>query len=538
MPNLRNTFYRYNVNFPGQKKTDRQIDATGMLALGRFGAICDSLSTPRNMRWHGLQSTNAKLNNDRNVRVWFEKATNVLFQQRYAPTANFMKQNQLCYRMGGAFGNLPMFIDQLVDMHGRPARGFRYKALSVGEVYIRENHQGQVDCFLRAFRMTARQVEGKWPGKLPPALRTAYELNSEALFDFFHVVCPNKDYDPDRLDHKGKSFASYYVSVQGRCVMQIGGYRMFPLAYGRYNQEMPTEVYGRGPAMDVLPALKTLNAEKKIFLKTGHRASDPVLLTTDDGVIDGFSFRNGAMNKGAMSEDGKPLVTTLPTGNIQITKEMMDEERQLINDAFLVSLFQILTESPQMTATEVMERINEKGILLAPTVGGLQSDYIGPIINREIDLAVELGMLEPMPPLLREAKGEYEVVYTSPLAKAARAQEATGFWRAVEQATSVMTALQDPSVMDVFDFDTAIPETADINGTPITWMSSPDKIASKRQARAKAQAKQQAIQAAPAQAALVKANAVAQKNGAQQPQQPQQAQQPQAPQGAPPVPGQ
>ena len=36
----------------------------------------------------------------------------------------------------------------------------------------------------------------------------------------------------------------------------------------------------------------------------------------------------------------------------------------VINDAFLVTLFQILTETPEMTATEVIERTREKGALL------------------------------------------------------------------------------------------------------------------------------------------------------------------------------
>jgi hypothetical protein len=80
--------------------------------------------------------------------------------------------------------------------------------------------------------------------------------------------------------------------------------------------------------MMILPALKTLNAEKRMFLKVGHRAADPVLLTYDDGVVD-FSMRPGAMNKGGVNKDGRLLVNTLPTGNLQITKEMMDEERSL-----------------------------------------------------------------------------------------------------------------------------------------------------------------------------------------------------------------
>jgi hypothetical protein len=50
--------------------------------------------------------------------------------------------------------------------------------------------------------------------------------------------------------------------------MQEGGYRSFPISASRYEQA-PGEVYGRSPAMMVLPALKTLNAEKRMFLKAG-----------------------------------------------------------------------------------------------------------------------------------------------------------------------------------------------------------------------------------------------------------------------------
>src|ERR1700679_2781951 len=53
-PTSRNTFWYGNFNWPGMKKTDRQIDATGMAALAKFAAICDSLITPRNMIWQQI----------------------------------------------------------------------------------------------------------------------------------------------------------------------------------------------------------------------------------------------------------------------------------------------------------------------------------------------------------------------------------------------------------------------------------------------------------------------------------------------------
>src|SRR5579864_651551 len=75
LPTSRNTFYYGSWNFPGQKKTDRQIDSTGMLALSRFVAILDSLLTPRNMTWHTLQASNEYVMKDRRVRIWFEQVT-------------------------------------------------------------------------------------------------------------------------------------------------------------------------------------------------------------------------------------------------------------------------------------------------------------------------------------------------------------------------------------------------------------------------------------------------------------------------------
>ncbi|MDR3562054.1 MAG: portal protein [Negativicutes bacterium] len=534
LPTSRNTFFYGNYNWPGQKKTDRQVDATGMMALSRFAAICDSLLTPRNSKWHGLGANNPYVMKDRASRLWFEQATDILFKYRYSTVANFSSQNLSNFQSLGAFGNGGMFIDEFDGTNG--IIGMRYKAIPLGELFIRENHQGLIDSFIRWFRLTARQAFQKWPaaaeaGKLA-YLQASLDASSEQLFDFLHCVEPNEDYDPTRLDRKGKPFASTYVAVQGKCLLGEGGYRTFPLAPSRYDQT-PGETYGRGPAMMVLPALKTLNAEKRTFLKAGHRAADPVLLTADDGMVD-FNMRPGALNKGGMSPDGRPLVGTLPAGNIQITAEMMQEERSLINDAFLVTLFQILTDTPQMTATEVIERTNEKGILLAPTVGRQQSEYLGPMIDRELDILSHMGLLPPMPPRLKEAHGEYEVVYTSPMAKAMRAQEAAGFMRTLSSVQDLVQITQDPSLLDPFDFDVAIPKIADIQGVPESWMANSQAIQAKRQNRAKQQQVQQQIQAAPAQAAMMKAQAIQQKAGMTPPQQ----QQGQPQQGQPGQPGQ
>lgn len=506
LPTSRNTFFYGSYNWPGQKKTDRQIDATGALALHRFCAIADSLVTPRNMFWHGLENEAEYVMKDRRARLWYEDTTRTLFKYRYSASANFASQNFSCWQSLGALGNATMYCDAIDGRNFNRERGLRYRALPLGETFFGENHEGRVDRMIRWFRLTAYQAAQKFGiERLPESLLPALQQNSQYPYNFLHCVRPRHDYEPGRYDAKGLPFASYYVCIDGQCLMAPeGGYRVFPFAVRRYDQA-PNEVYGRGPAQIVLPALKTLNAQKTTFLKQAHRAADPVLLTVDQNTVD-FSLRPGSLNAGGVSADGKPLVHTLPTGNIQIAKEMMAEERGIIDDAFLVSLFKVLSEHPNMTATQVIELVNEKGMLVAPTLGRQHAE-ISQQVEREIDLLTEMRLIERPPQSILEAREHYRVSDTSPLSLAARAGQAAGFIRSLETSKEIVNITQDPSHLDWADLDVAMPEIARIQTTPERWIASPEKVAAKQKARAKQIAQQQAIQALPNQAAMISAQA-------------------------------
>jgi hypothetical protein len=193
------------------------------------------------------------------------------------------------------------------------------------------------------------------------------------------------------------------------------------------------------------------------------------------------------LNKGGVNSDGKKLVDTLPVGELQISKEMMDEERQLINDAFLVSLFQILTETPQMTATEVIERTNEKGILIAPSMGRQGSEYLGTMIPRELDLMQQMGMLEPMPPKLEGSLQRRPGQFAYPLHLAAVSRDGSAGGRRlhsrVETTKEIVAITQDQSLLDVYELDIARPAMARIQGTPEPWLASPEHRAEAWSAR-------------------------------------------------------
>ena len=493
-------FQNYSqLNSQGDKRNFELFDSTGLVALQRFAAILDSLLTPSDQYWHHLRASDEGLMKNREVTMWFDKANEILWKQRYAPTANFQAQNARVFTSLGAYGTGLMFID---DLAGNP--GLRYKNAHLSECYIQENHQGVVDGVCRHFMLTARQAYDQFGDKCPENITSIINSFPERQFYFLHWVRPRKDRDPGRKDFKGMEFASYYISVEGMALVEEGGYRSFPYAVPRYFQAT-NESYGRSPAMDVLPAIKTLNEQKKNMLKQGHRVLDPVLLAHDDGVLDAFDLTPGALNFGGVSKDGRPLVHPLPTGNVQAGKEIMDDERALINDTFLVSLFQILTESPEMTATEVMERVREKGILLAPTIGRQNSEYLGPMIHRELDLLSKQGLLPPMPPLLKSAKGEYKIVYDSPIVRTQKSEWAAGAMRTIEQLMTVAQNTQNPALLDYVNWDVAAPQMAAIYGTPNSWINTKEDIDKIRQQRSQQMQQQQQIQALPAAAGLMKA---------------------------------
>lgn len=475
---------------PGDKHTEKVFDATANLALERFAAAMESMLTPRTQRWHRLAVKDEAMNENKEVRQYLDAVTDILFQVRYSPRANFASQANEVYMDLGAFGTGALLIDDMVG------QGIRYRSIPLNEVYIAENHQGVIDTLNRRFVYTARQAAQKFGLKvLPESIQRALEKTPEQTFEFIHCVQPNELIDYSRKDYRGMAYGSFYVCMDNRSIVQEGGVHVFPYAVGRYVTG-PKEVYGRSPAMTVLPDIKMLNEMAKVTIRAAHKQIDPPLLAQEDGVLQAFDMRPGAINYGAVNENGQQLVHPLQNGaRLDISLEMMDQRRKVINDAFLVTLFQILVDAPQMTATEAMLRAQEKGALLAPSMGRQQSEFLGPLIQRELDILGRAGALPPMPQILAQMGAEVEIEYVSPLNRAQRAEEGVAILQTL-QAISPLAQI-DPSVLMVFDPQAIARELAEINGVPAKVLRSSDEVDAMKEAQAQAQQAQSLLQAAP-----------------------------------------
>jgi hypothetical protein len=166
-----------------------------------------------------------------------------------------------------------------------------------------------------------------------------------------------------------------------------------------------------------------------------------------------------------------------------------------------------------MTATEVLARTQEKGILLAPTADRLEAEYLGPMIERELDILSRQGLLPEVPAELVEAGAEYSVKYQSPITRAQMSGQLMGMQETFNMAMNAASV--DPSILDRINLDEMLQRMAEINGTPPTAIRSDEETEELRQGRQQQQQQQQLLEQAPAMAGAAKDIAQAQSFGGQ-----------------------
>jgi len=492
---------------PGEKRSQKKFDDTASLALEKFAAAMESILTPRGSKWHKLRSSDESINQNQEAAEWFDRLTDVLFSMRYSTKANYASQQHETYMSLGAFGDGVMILEDIKT-------GFRYKSSHVSEHYFQDDRHGRIDTDYRKYRLTARQAAEKFgEDVLPTDIKKALEKEPFKKFWFIHCVKPNPDYIRGAKGQRGMPFSSFHVAYEGKKLLGTGGFKTFPYIISRY-MTSPNEVYGRSPGMTALAEIKMLNAMRKSDLRARHMAIDGPILASDESVVRGFKNKPHAINYGGLDANGNPLIR--PYDNrprIDLSNDAIEQSRAFINDTFLVTLFQILVETPAMTATEVLHRAQEKGALLAPTMGRQQSEALGPMIEREISILSDYGYFLdngplPMPDVIKKAGGEFEIEYTSPLSKMQKSEEALAVQRTLEAA--IPMAQIDPNIFMKFDLNACIDVIGAANGAPAKIFRSPEEVAAMQEAQAQQQMMAQMAAAAPQVAGAVKDIAQAQ----------------------------
>jgi hypothetical protein len=145
-----------------------------------------------------------------------------------------------------------------------------------------------------------------------------------------------------------------------------------------------------------------------------------------------------------------------------------------------------------MTATEVLQRTEEKMRLLGPMLGRQQSEFLRPLVDRVFAILLRRGKIprEAIPPILAGRK--LDVRYSSMIAKSQRLSEGQSILRTIEAAAPFLQ--MDPNVIDLIDAEKAVKVIAEIYGFPQEIIRPLARVQQIRQQRAEAQQEQAEMQ--------------------------------------------
>ncbi len=237
--------------------------------------------------------------------------------------------------------------------------------------------------------------------------------------------------------------------------------------------------------MKKLPTIKMANAMQQTRIKGWEKQVDPPVLLPDDGSIWPLATQPGGVI--FYRAGGTEPKYWEFKGNLTDMEQAILSVQQEIQKGYFIDMFDPLIDRQNMTATEVMARVEQKMRFLTPIIGRLQSELFNPMINRIIGILSKQDKLPEMPEELSEAG--FSVMYLGRLALALRTLESEGLSQLLLE-WAPMAEVSDH--MDNLDTDTAFRDSSRNRGVPATWLKAVEQRDSERAARAQA-AQQQAV---------------------------------------------
>ena len=367
----------------------------------------------------------------------------------------------------------------------------RFSSRPVTQVLIDENYRGEVDTVIRECDMTVREIVAMFGlDALDDEMKKQFKDKPETKHCVLHMVFPIEE--AKRLGLKPMKmlpFISQYVLKEKKRTIRESGFSEFPWVTPRWSK-LSGEKYGRSPMMVALPEAKLINKMAETVLKGAQKQIDPPLQVPSDGFVLPLNTKPGGINyRMSGTGDRDEIKPIFNDARIDFGNEVMESVRRRIRDAFYQNQLMLQDNNPQMTATEVNQRTEEKHRFLGPLVGRQQAEFLRPMIDRVFAIMLRRGMFDEPPQKL--SGRNIDVRYSSALMQLQREARAVAISRTIQDMVPFIQL--DQSVADLIDGEEAGREIARIRGMPQRIIRKRDDIEAVRDARAKAQQQQQQL---------------------------------------------
>jgi len=494
----------------GDKRNHKIIDSTGTMAARtlRSGMMAGVTSPAR--PWFRLGFSDPEISEIPNVKEWLNTVETRM--RNVFARSNLYKNLPIVYGDMGVFGTACMFVEEDMDTV------LTFTTFPVGSYGFSCDKAGRPRVWFRDFQMTVRQVVEEFgmidgdPNQIDwtnisASVKSMWETNQrESWVDICHIVKPNPHHNPKLLGSKYKKFGSYYYergqqggnsqNNTGEQFLSEKGFEYFPVLIPRW-EVTAGDSYGTNcPGMTALGDIKQLQVGEKRSAQAiekminppmvGHsslRNAKASILPGDITYVDDKDARQGFRPAHEINFNIEPL------------ERKQEQVRERVRRAFFEDLFLMLAQSDgRMTATEVIERKEEKLLALGPVLEQIDQDLLDPLIDITF-LVMERQNLLPEAP--EEIQGsEIKVEYISIMAQAQKLAGIGNIERFVG-FVGQLSALK-PEALDNLDADEAVAIYGDLVGAPLKVVKARDRVEKEREARAAAQQQQAQLEQASA----------------------------------------
>jgi len=461
----------------GDKRTELIFDGSPLQSVELLSASLHGMLTNPSTPWFSLKFKDQGMEGEDEAKAWLESATEVMYSA--FNQSNFQQEIFELYHDLITFGTAAMFIEEDDEDN------LKFSTRHINEIYISENDKGRIDTVFRKFRISARAAIQKF-GNVSTHIAVTAKKDPYEEVDILHAVYPRSDFNPAKQDKENMPFESIYMDADSGDELSVSGFKEFPFVVPRY-LKASHEIYGRSPAMTALPDVKMLNEMSKTIIKSAQKQVDPPLLVPDDGFMLPVRTVPGGLN--FYRAGTRDRIEPLNIGaNNTLGLNMEEQRRNSIRNAFYVNQL-MMQDGPQMTATEVIQRNEEKMRLLGPVLGRLQSELLKPLIDRAFAILMRRNLFAQAPDFL--SGQDIEIEYVSPLAKAQKSTELSSIMRAIE----IMGSLSNVApVFDHINMDKLVRHLTSIVGVPQKILKPQSELDAERQAQAQQQEQMQQMQ--------------------------------------------
>ena len=462
----------------GEKKMELIFDGTALQSVDLLSSSLHGMLTSGASAWFHLTMKDEELGREEEAQRWLEDSSQRMM--RAFTMSNFETEVHEMYVDLVVFGTGCMFVEMENNT-------LRFSTRHVSEFYVAEDQYGIVDTVFRKYELSARQAVQRFGiDNVGTFIQRTFKTKPDEEVTILHAVMPRKDRDPSKKDNKNMPFASMYICMETKMIIAESGFQELPYVVPRF-LKATGEVMGRSPAMVALPDVKMLNLMSKTIIQAAQKMIDPPLLVPDDGFLLPIRTQPGGLN--FYRSGSRDTITPLNTGaNIPIGLQMEEQRRQAIRAAFFVD--QLLSGStPNMTATEVIQRQEERMRVIGPVLGRLMNEMLRPLIDRAFALMLRAEMLSIPPEVLQGV--DVDIEYVSPLARAQKSSSVNGVIRALE---ILMPLAQSLPVGDHINPDGLVNYLTESLGVPKKVLKPQSEIDEDREERAAMQQEQMARQ--------------------------------------------